>query len=81
MTNIQTESFQKGLTPRKIVASMKRGHNRGATVRELSNRTGSRLSTTRRRISELMQAGAIQHDRVRNCSVTGKEVYTYRLAS
>lgn len=40
MTNVQTESFTKGLTPRKIVASMKRGHNRGATVRELSKRTG-----------------------------------------
>lgn len=81
MTNVQTESFTKGLTPRKIVASMKRGHNRGATVRELSKRTGSRLSTTRRRISELMQAGAVQHDRIRRCSETGKEVYTYRLAN
>jgi predicted transcriptional regulator len=81
MTNIQTENFTKGLTPRKIVASMKRGHNRGATVRELSKRTGSPLSTTRRRISELMQAGFVSHDRVRNCSVTGKEVYTYRLSN
>lgn len=78
---ISTENFKTGLTPRKIVASMKRGHNRGATVRELSSRTGSRLSTTRRRVSELMKAGMVEHDRVRRCKVTGHDVYTYRLAN
>ncbi len=81
MSNVKTERFMRGLTPRKIIASMKRGRNRGATVRELSKRTGSPLSTTRRRISELMQTGDVQHAGVRRCTETGFEVYTYRLAS
>lgn len=78
-TNITVDRFRLGQTPRKIVAALRQAKNRGRTVNELTERTGAEFSTTRRRVSEMLEDGILVHGSERKCRVTGRTVSTYKL--
>lgn len=81
MTTATVNDFKPGFTPRKIVAKLRQWKNAGATVNELADKTHAPFSTTRRRVSEMLEDGTLTYGPDRKCRVTGRKVTTYRLRS
>lgn len=76
---VRVDDFEKGKTPRKIVASLRRGKNRSVTVKKLAERTGVSQATVRRRVSEMVEVGIMKRTSIVLDEDTGREVYTYSL--